>query len=121
VVLAIAGLSVAQAPAAGATEPTQPGNARSSRAVDVSSGDFAGLVEIQAGRRLYLECHGRGSPTVVLESGGGDTSDIWSFRPPGSQQTPVQSAVARYTRVCAYDRPGTVSPTNRPSRSDPVP
>jgi len=78
-------------------------------------------VTIQGGRRLYLECHGRGSPTVVLEAGGGDTSDVWSFAPPGSQQTPVQTAVARYTRVCAYDRPGTVSPSGRPSRSDPLP
>ena len=76
---------------------------------------------IQGGRRLYLECHGRASPTVVLEAGGGDTSDVWNLRSPGSQQTPVQTAVARYTRVCAYDRPGTVSPSGRPSRSDPVP
>jgi pimeloyl-ACP methyl ester carboxylesterase len=120
-VLAIAGLSVAQAPGAGATELTPQGIARSSRAVDVSRGDFAGLVEIPGGRRLYLECHGQGSPTVVLEAGGGDTSDIWSYRAPGSEQTPVQSAVARYTRVCAYDRPGTVSPSGQPSRSDPVP
>lgn len=120
-VLAVAGLSIAQAPVAGATELSHQGTARAGRAVDVSRGDFAGLVTIQGGRRLYLECHGRGSPTVVLEAGGGDTSDVWSFRPPGSQQTPVQTAVARYTRVCAYDRPGTVSPSGRPSRSDPVP
>ena len=69
---------------------------------------------------MYLECRGRGAPTVVLESGGGDGADIWSFRPPGFEGTPVLPAVARYTRVCAYDRPGTTLATGRPSRSDPV-
>ena len=120
-VLAVAGLSVTQASVAGATELGRHESAHPSRAIDVARGDFAGLVEIQAGRRLYLECRGQGSPTVVLESGGGDTSDIWSFRPPEFHGTPVIQSVARYTRVCAYDRPGTVSPTGRPSRSDPVP
>ena len=47
--------------------------------------------------------------------------DIWSFRPPGFQGIPVLPAVARYTRVCAYDRPGTVQASGQPSRSDPVP
>src|SRR5687767_3290889 len=34
-----------------------------------ATGDFAGLVDI-GGRNLYLECHGEGSPTVVLVAGG---------------------------------------------------
>jgi pimeloyl-ACP methyl ester carboxylesterase len=36
----------------------------------------------------------------------------------------VFAGVAGFTRVCAYDRPGTIAPLNgrvRPSRSDPVP
>ena len=33
-----------------------------------ASGDFSGLVDI-GGRSLYLECHGTGSPTVVLVAG----------------------------------------------------
>jgi pimeloyl-ACP methyl ester carboxylesterase len=38
------------------------------------------------------------------------------------QKTAVFSGVATFTRVCAYDRPGTVGATlNRRSRSDPVP
>jgi hypothetical protein len=37
--------------------------------VNAGQGDFAGLVEIDNGRRLYLECRGVGSPTVILESG----------------------------------------------------
>jgi hypothetical protein len=33
-----------------------------------AGGDFAGLVDI-GGRSLYLECHGTGSPTVILVAG----------------------------------------------------
>jgi hypothetical protein len=33
----------------------------------VTQGDFAGLVDIGAGRHLYLECRGTSSPVVVLE------------------------------------------------------
>ena len=126
-VLAVAGLTVASSPTAVAAAQTQPAAAHAARAAyaaqagDASRGDFAGLVEIKDGRRLYLECRGRGTPTVVLESGGGDAADIWSFRPPGFHQTPVLPAVARYTRVCAYDRPGTFQASGQPSRSDPVP
>ncbi len=29
-------------------------------------GDFTGLVEIGDGRKMYLECRGSGSPTVIL-------------------------------------------------------
>jgi hypothetical protein len=32
-------------------------------------GEFAGLVDIGGGRRVYLECRGIGSPTVVLVGG----------------------------------------------------
>src|SRR5262245_37473952 len=50
-----------------------------------AQGDFAGLVDI-GGRRLYLECQGTGSPTVILEAGYGNRADIWSvdlFEPEG--------------------------------------
>jgi hypothetical protein len=33
----------------------------------------------------------------------------------------VLPAVARFTRVCAYDRPGTTLRTDQFGRSDPVP
>jgi hypothetical protein len=32
--------------------------------------DFAGLVDIGGGRKMYMECQGKGSPTVVFVSGG---------------------------------------------------
>ena len=37
--------------------------------------DFAGLVYIGGGREMYMECHGKGSPTVVFVSGAGDRTE----------------------------------------------
>jgi pimeloyl-ACP methyl ester carboxylesterase len=88
--------------------------------------DFAGLVDIGGGRRIYLECRGAGSPTVVLEAGYRSSGRFWSddLRPAGAPRTMVLTGVSGFTRVCAYDRPGTVASLKdnvRPSRSDPVP
>ena len=57
---------------------------------------------------------------MVLEAGGGDGGDVWGVLEPGSRLRPVLPAVARFTRVCTYDRPGTVLASGQPSRSDPV-
>jgi len=84
-----------------------------------ASGDFAEAVEIDGGRKLYLECRGAGSPTVVLEAGLRNRADIWSVQP--DQGEAVLPAVAGFTRVCAYDRPGTTLGAEQLSRSDPVP
>src|ERR1700694_5594495 len=43
-----------------------------------AQGDFAGLVDIGGGRKLFLECHGSGSPTVIFQSGYGNAADIWN-------------------------------------------
>ena len=32
-------------------------------------GNFAGLVELGGGRKMYVKCSGRGSPTIVLVGG----------------------------------------------------
>lgn len=97
-----------------------------------ANGDFAGLVDI-GGRRLYLECRGEGGPTVILETGLNSRSDIWSkdLQEPEGKRTMVLPGVAAFTRVCAYDRPGTIGVVNLdrdpdgpsffPSRSDPAP
>ena len=97
-----------------------------------ASGDYSGLVDI-GGRSLYLECRGNGSPTVILEAGLLSRSDIWSqdSHEPAGQRTMVLPGAADFTRVCAYDRPGTIGAVNPdldpngplflPSRSDPVP
>jgi pimeloyl-ACP methyl ester carboxylesterase len=52
------------------------------------------LVDI-GGYRLHVHCTGKGSPTVVLEAGAGDFSVDWGL---------VQPEVARFARVCSYDR-----------------
>jgi pimeloyl-ACP methyl ester carboxylesterase len=87
--------------------------------------DVAGLVDIGGGRRLYLECRGAGSPTVVLISGYGNRASAWDSLSPDVPPPAVLTGVSEFARVCAYDRPGTVGdavddPTQR-SRSDPVP
>lgn len=77
--------------------------------------DRAGLVDIGHGREIYLQCHGTGSPTVVLVSGLGDNAEVWSTSPTAAAPAPsanpdpltVYDDVGRFTRVCAYDRPGT--------------
>jgi pimeloyl-ACP methyl ester carboxylesterase len=90
------------------------------------SKDFAGLVDIGGGRQMYMECQGKGSPTVVFVSGAGDRTETWSKTLDSSKQA-VLPAIAQTNRVCAYDRPGTFLVTGdaiedfEPSRSDPVP
>jgi pimeloyl-ACP methyl ester carboxylesterase len=49
------------------------------------------------GRKMHLYCSGKGSPTVVLESGA-DYGWIWWAR--------VQAELSKATRVCSYDRGG---------------
>jgi pimeloyl-ACP methyl ester carboxylesterase len=58
----------------------------------------ADSVKLRDGRELHFVCMGKGSPTVILTAGMGDFAGIaWSA---------VQPAMARITRVCAWDRPG---------------
>ena len=54
------------------------------------------LVDI-GGHRLHLWCTGDGTPAVILDTGLGGSSADWGF---------VQPDVARFTRVCSYDRAG---------------
>ena len=54
------------------------------------------LVEVN-GYKMHLYCLGEGSPTVILESGLGDSWLSWYK---------VQPAVAKFTRICSYDRAG---------------
>ena len=57
------------------------------------------LIDI-GGWRLHLNCTGEArasQPTVILESGLGDFSVEWSL---------VQPSVAKFARVCSYDRAG---------------
>jgi pimeloyl-ACP methyl ester carboxylesterase len=54
------------------------------------------LVDI-GGYRLHLWCTGEGSPAVILDTGLAGSTPGWGF---------VQPDVARFTRVCSYDRAG---------------
>jgi pimeloyl-ACP methyl ester carboxylesterase len=83
-----------------------------------NSGNFEGLVDIGSGRKIYLECRGAGSPTVVLVGGLRASADDWDISDKGKPA--VFPEVSKFTRVCAYDRPGTPV-GEKPSRSDPVP
>jgi pimeloyl-ACP methyl ester carboxylesterase len=79
---------------------------------------FAAQIDIGGGRELYLRCAGSGSPTVLMDSGIHDSSDTWTIT---DTQYPVPSSpsvfrgVARFTRVCIYDRPGTIRYTDPPA------
>jgi pimeloyl-ACP methyl ester carboxylesterase len=81
------------------------------------------VVDIGGGRMMYLECEGAGTPTVLLVSGKGNRADTWRTNrlEPRNAEASVLSRTARFTRVCAYDRPTTVGVNTEPSRSDPVP
>ena len=54
------------------------------------------LIDV-GGHRLHINCTGSGNPTIVMEAGAGDFSFDWSL---------VQPEVARFARVCTYDRAG---------------
>ena len=68
-----------------ASESTAPAVAMRGQLVDV--GPY----------RLHLDCMGSGSPTVILEPGGGGSAASMGL---------IAPAVARDTRVCVYDRAG---------------
>jgi len=75
-----------------------------SLATTVSAESFAKRVDIGGGRMMYIECHGSGSPTVLLISGTDTASDLWHAT---NQKAPtVYDEIQKTTRVCAYDRPG---------------
>ncbi|HZP59222.1 MAG TPA: alpha/beta hydrolase [Opitutaceae bacterium] len=55
------------------------------------------LVDI-GGYHLHINTTGEGGPTVILDAGLGDCSINWCL---------VQPEVAKFARVCSYDRAGT--------------
>ena len=62
------------------------------------------LISVGA-HRLYIECLGAGSPTVVLDAGGEPHRRAWDR---------VLNATQAFTRICIYDRAGTGSSENAP-------
>ena len=77
-------------------------------------------LDIGNGRTMFLECKGEGSPTVILESGIHDSSEYWvNIQPnPPAVGPDVFAAVAEHTKVCRYDRPGTLIPGDKAALTD---
>jgi pimeloyl-ACP methyl ester carboxylesterase len=73
------------------------------------------VVSIEA--KLRRAGKGSASPTVVLVAGLKGSAEDWNI---SEKHAPtVFAEVAKFIRVCAYDRPGTPV-GEKPSRSDPV-
>jgi pimeloyl-ACP methyl ester carboxylesterase len=89
-------LSLGDVPGASARELATPG-------------PYTGEFDVGQGRKLFLDCAGSGSPTVILEAGAGGGASAW---------TQVQPEIATFARVCSYDRaniPGGASdPAQKP-------
>jgi len=66
-------------------------------AADATAYPMPGQLIDVGGHSLHLSCTGSGSPTVVLQPGGGEMSSNLGW---------ITPAVARDTRVCVYDRAG---------------
>jgi hypothetical protein len=66
-------------------------------AADAKTFPMPGQLIDVGGHSLHLHCTGSGSPTVVLQPGGGEMSSNLGW---------IAPAVARDTRVCVYDRAG---------------
>jgi pimeloyl-ACP methyl ester carboxylesterase len=67
------------------------------------------LVDV-GGHKMHISCTGDGSPTVILDSGLGDSYLSWHK---------VQPEIGKFTRVCSYDRAGLgySEPSSRPRSS----
>jgi pimeloyl-ACP methyl ester carboxylesterase len=66
-------------------------------AADARAHPMPGQLIDVGGHGLHLYCTGSGSPTVLLQAGGGEMSSNLGW---------IAPAVARDTRVCVYDRAG---------------
>jgi hypothetical protein len=89
--------------------------------------NFSGLIDIGNGREMYLECIGKGSPTVVYIAGGLEAGWISKYALYSTdliQEDPTNQfslgrgdlqkldralfpTAGKLTRVCNYDRPNT--------------
>lgn len=82
------------------------------------------LVQLSNERKLFMHCEGKGSPTVILISGYPDRGDAsWETPQPEKKGATIFSEISQFTKVCDYDRPGTIKIVDDQllkSRSDPV-
>jgi pimeloyl-ACP methyl ester carboxylesterase len=59
--------------------------------------EMPGILVNVGGRKMHINCTGQGSPTVILDSGLGDSYVSWRK---------VQPEISTFSRVCSYDRAG---------------
>ncbi|XP_065063526.1 uncharacterized protein LOC135690030 [Rhopilema esculentum] len=69
----------------------------------MQTGDFN---ETFLGQRLFVQCEGKGKPTVILDSPTGLNSDVWNY---------IFKELSKETKVCMYDRAG-IGFSERPKR-----
>ena len=82
--------------ASGGNSLTPPSTPKSGAPADILYAQPGQLVAVN-GFRLNLYCMGSGTPAVVFDSGWEDWAPAWST---------VQPKIAKWTRVCSYDRAG---------------
>lgn len=99
--------------AAAATAPPKPAEALSADTARWWREYQTGVrsIPIGNGRSLELFCQGKGSPTIILESGLGTRMFAWRK---------VQPVLARRYRVCAYNRAGIGGSSFGPTPRDSV-
>ena len=68
-----------------------------SEARDVRFNPMPGRRFDVGGYKMHMDCAGEGTPTVIFDSGLGDSYVSWRK---------VQPQIAKFTRVCSYDRAG---------------
>ena len=76
------------------------------------SPDLDEMIDV-GGYRLHINCAGnpdKSSPTVVMDAGGYDSSETWNK---------VQPEIAKFARVCVYDRAGLGKSERQPNPSYP--
>ena len=77
-----------------------------SPSVQPSDNLFSDLVAVGGGRKVYVQCDGSGSPTIILESGDETDHTQWQY---------VEPSLAERTRTCSYDRLGTGPRSDKPT------
>jgi hypothetical protein len=68
------------------------------------------------GYKLYIECTGSGSPTVILEAGSATGSATTTL----AGWSALRTTLGAETRVCAYDRAGLGASDKRPASVPPT-
>jgi pimeloyl-ACP methyl ester carboxylesterase len=92
--VSLAGVALLGACAGGASSD---GEQSVDASVTPSSNQVTGMIETESGGTIHYACAGQGTPTVLMEAGGGAGTQEFSA---------LTNPLAERTEVCTYDRPG---------------